>query len=101
VQGARQIRDKMNTDAVYVFIAPPSLEELEQRLTRRGTEDRAIIMTRLQNAREELADMVLYDYVIVNDVLEDAVDMLRAIIIAERSRKRRSTNGTPLQFKKV
>ena len=99
VQGARQIRKKVGTDAVFVFIAPPSLEELEQRLTNRGTDTKEVIESRMQNARQELADMDQYDYVIVNDVLENAVDVLRSIIIAERSRKRRAISGTPLQFK--
>jgi guanylate kinase len=101
VQGARQIRKKVGTDAVFVFIAPPSLKELEQRLTNRGTDTKEVIKSRMQNARQELANMDQYDYVIVNDVLENAVDVLRSIIIAERSRKRRAISGTPLQLKTV
>jgi guanylate kinase len=101
VQGARQIRDKAGMDAVFVFIAPPSLEELEQRLTNRGTDSESVIKTRLQNARQELADLDQYDYVIMNDVVENATEALRSIIIAERSRARRSATGTPLQFNPV
>jgi len=101
VQGARQVREKVGPDAVFVFIAPPSLADLEERLRKRGTDTESVITTRLQNARRELADMERYDYVIMNDVVENAVQVLRSIIIAERSRKRRALNGTVLQFKTV
>lgn len=101
VQGARQIREKIGKEAVFIFIAPPSLEVLQQRLTNRGTDAESVIKTRLQNARQEMADLGQYDYVIVNDVVENAVEVLRAIIIAERSRKRRSAAGTPLKFQPV
>lgn len=101
VQGARQLREKTGKEAVFVFIAPPSLEELESRLRKRGTDTDSVVQVRLHNARRELADMDLYDYVIVNDVLENAVQVLRAIIIAERSRKRRALDGKALQFKAV
>jgi len=101
VQGARQLRKKVGPDAVSVFIAPPSLTELEQRLRKRGTDSESVITVRLQNARLELADMERYDYVIMNDVVENAVQVLRSIIIAERSRKRRALSGTALQIKTI
>lgn len=101
VQGARQIREKVGNEAVFVFIAPPSLEVLQQRLTNRGTDAESVIKIRLQNARQEMADLELYDYVVVNDVVENAAEILRSIIIAERSRKRRSATGAPLQFHPV
>lgn len=101
VQGARQLREKTGKEAVFVFIAPPSLEELAGRLRKRGTDTDSVMQVRLHNARRELADMNLYDYVIVNDVLENAVQVLRSIIIAERSRKRRALDGKALQFKTV
>ncbi|MFC1837865.1 guanylate kinase [Thermodesulfobacteriota bacterium] len=98
VQGARQIREKHAREAVFIFIVPPSLEELEKRLKSRETDSQSVIKTRLQNARQELADMDQYDYIIVNDEVENAVEVLRAIIIAERSRKRRSATGAPLHL---
>ena len=101
VQGARQIREKVGNEAVFVFIAPPSLEVLQQRLTNRGTDAESVIKIRLQNARQEMADLELYDYVVVNDVVENAAEILRSIIIAERSRKRRSATGAPLQLHPV
>ena len=101
VQGARQIREKVGKEAVFVFIAPPSLDVLQQRLTNRGTDAESVIRIRLQNARQEMADLELYDYVVVNDVVENAAEILRSIIIAERSRKRRSATGSPLQFHPV
>ena len=101
VQGARQIREKVGKEAVFVFIAPPSLGVLQQRLTNRGTDAESVIKIRLQNARQEMADLDLYDYVVVNDVVENAAEILRSIIIAERSRKRRSATGAPLQFQPV
>ncbi len=95
-QGAGQIKNGPATDAIFVFIAPPSWEVLESRLTSRGTESIETIHLRLQNAREEINKILFYDYIVVNDLIEDAVDMLRAIILAERSRKKRSITGTPL-----
>ena len=101
VQGARQVRVKVGREAVFVFIAPPSLEVLQQRLTNRGTDTEPVIKTRLHNARQEMADLDQYDYVVVNDVVENGAEVLRSIIIAERSRKRRSASGAPLQFQPV
>lgn len=99
VQGARQIRQKGVMQAVFIFIAPPSLADLEKRLTSRGTDSEPVITTRLQNARSELADMDMYDYIIVNDEIENGVEVLRSIIIAERSKAKRSATGAPLNYK--
>jgi len=96
VQGAAQVRQRSNP--VTVFIAPPSLETLEQRLRGRGTESEETIARRLRNARTELAVVGDYDYVIVNDKLEEAVEALCSIIIAERSRQRRDRRGAPMQW---
>jgi len=83
---------------VFVFIAPPSLEELARRLAGRSTESEDVIATRLNNAREEMKSLNQYDYVIVNDTVTEAVEVLKSIIIAERSRKRRSLSGAPLKL---
>nr|WP_321466303.1 guanylate kinase [uncultured Desulfobulbus sp.] len=96
VQGAAQVRQ--GADPVTVFIAPPSLQVLEQRLRGRGTESEETIGRRLHNARAEMAEIAAYDYVIVNDKLEEAVESLRSIIIAERCRRRRDRRGVPMQW---
>ncbi len=99
VQGARQVREKLGGDrGVFVFIAPPSFEELAKRLAGRSTEKEAIIAKRLQNAKDEMKSIGHYDYVIVNDTVDKASEVLKAIIIAERSRKRRSISGEPLNL---
>lgn len=96
VQGAAQVR--ANSNPVTIFIAPPSLAVLEQRLRGRGTESEATIDKRLRNARMELAAAGDYDYLIVNDRLDEAVEALRSIVIAERCRRRRDRSGTPLHW---
>lgn len=96
VQGAAQVR--ANSNPVTIFIAPPSLAVLEQRLRGRGTESEATIDKRLRNARLELAAAGDYDYLIVNDRLDEAVEALRSIIIAERCRQRRDRCGAPLHW---
>ena len=93
VQGAMQVKE--SSQPVTIFIAPPSLVELERRLRGRGTERDDSIATRLQNAREEMTFVDKYDYLIINDTLSEAVDSLRSIIIAERCRCRRSAAGGP------
>jgi guanylate kinase len=80
---------------VTVFITPPSIAELERRLRGRGTESEANVALRLVNAQKELFRREKYDYLVVNDRLPEAVESLRAIIIAERCRRRRSLDGTP------
>ena len=85
VQGARQVRKKM-PDAVLIFIAPPSIEELERRLRGRGTDTEAAIEGRLIRARQEFQEADFYDYLIVNDDVEKAAAKLNAIIEAEHCR---------------
>ncbi|MGO9056852.1 MAG: guanylate kinase [Candidatus Binataceae bacterium] len=86
IQGARQLRPRYPNDAVTIFVLPPSFEELEDRLRKRGTEDAQAIARRLQRAREEFQAYPEYDYLIVNANLDDSLARLRAIITAERSR---------------
>lgn len=81
IQGARQVAEKM-PDAVKIFIVPPSLEVLENRLRGRGTETERAIEARLRRAREEYAEADFYDYIIVNDDLDTAAAQLSAIITA-------------------
>jgi guanylate kinase len=85
VQGAAQHR-AAGLDAVFVFVLPPSWEALAQRLQARGSESVAQQEQRLLVARQEVAHYTAYDYVIINDQLDDAVETLQAIIRAERHR---------------
>ena len=85
VQGARQVRRKM-PEAVLIFIAPPSLEELERRLRGRATDTESAIEGRLIRARQEYQEADFYDYLIVNDDAERAAAKLRSIIEAEHCR---------------
>jgi guanylate kinase len=87
VQGMRNLKN-LRPDAVAVFIMPPSLEVLEQRLRSRGTNDDRDIALRLENARREIDAANEFDYVIVNNKLDDAVADMQAIIRAERCRNR-------------
>ena len=82
VQGAIQLRDRLR-EAVYVFIVPPSMEELERRLRNRRSETEENLRRRLTNARREIKYLDEYDYVVVNDELDEAIDHLRSILIAE------------------
>ncbi|CCW35606.1 guanylate kinase [Chthonomonas calidirosea] len=87
VQGALQVK-RLFADAILIFIAPPSLQELRRRLTQRGTESEERIEERLRIALEELAAWPRYDYYVVNDFVETACEGLRAIVLAERLRIR-------------
>lgn len=98
VQGARQLRECGHPGAVFLFIAPPSRQELEKRLRGRGTDPEETIQLRLNNAHRELADADRYDYLIINDRLEEAVEVLRAVVIAERCKGRRNPDGQPLDL---
>ena len=88
VQGAAQIREKA-PDALFIFLAPPSLSELELRLIGRGTESEEVIAKRITTAREELEMMSLYDYVVENDEVHNACDKINSIIKAEHCRRER------------
>lgn len=85
VQGGAQIK-KLMPDCVSIFITPPSLEVLEKRLRNRATEKEEDILKRLATAKGELKEAHNYDYVVVNDKLEDAVEDVKAIIKAEKLR---------------
>lgn len=85
VQGARQIHEKM-PDAVMVFIAPPTMEELRKRLIKRGTESSRAIEARLLRAEQEYAEADFYDYLVINDDRERAAEELSSIITAEQIR---------------
>jgi len=84
VQGARQVRERA-PEAVLIFLAPPSMEELERRLRSRGTEDEARLALRLATAKQEMAQLPLFDHVVVNDRLDEATAQVEAIIQASRT----------------
>ena len=85
VQGARQVRERV-PEAIKIFVIPPTLQVLEQRLRGRGTEDEEQIQRRLARARGEYREADFYDYVVINDDLETAANELNAIITAELCR---------------
>jgi guanylate kinase len=85
-QGARQVRVQM-PDAVSVFILPPSRSALDERMRKRGQDSEAVMAQRLAAAREEMSHYDEFDYVIVNEVFETAVDEMCAIFIASRLRR--------------
>ena len=88
VQGGVTVRQN-SPDAVLIFLQPPSLEELERRLRNRRTESDDQIALRLLNARKEMAQKPAYTYAVTNDAVTDAVDAIRAILLAEHCRVRR------------
>ena len=85
VQGARQVR-RSGIEVTTVFVMPPSYAVLEQRLRGRSKDSEEAIQRRLQVARAEVAAFSEYDFIVINDELNSAVDRLRAIILTERSR---------------
>lgn len=89
-QGARSVREKLGRSAVLVFVAPPSWDELKQRLAGRSTESDDATEKRLASARREFRHIGMFEYVVVNDELETAVDELEAILSAERCRLERA-----------
>lgn len=89
VQGAMKVRSRC-PDAVLVFIAPPSLKVLKDRLVGRGTETQESIDVRTATALEELKKLPDYDYMVINDVVEEAVADMEAILSAELNRTARN-----------
>jgi guanylate kinase len=85
VQGGLAVK-KLMPEAIAVFLAPPTLEELERRLRSRSTDTEADITKRLLDARSEIERIPDYDYLIENDTLSDAVERLRCVVMAERSK---------------
>lgn len=89
VQGARQVFEKV-PDAVSVFVLPPSMQVLEQRLSARGTETEQTIAARLTRARQEIQEADFYQYMIVNDTIDNAAAELNAVITAAHCRFNKS-----------
>ncbi len=83
LQGAMKVRDKY-PGAVMVFILPPSIKELKNRLLKRGTEPMEMILKRLARAKEEMTYIKEYDYIVENDNLEECIEIIDAIVKAEQ-----------------
>jgi guanylate kinase len=83
IQGGRNIKNRF-ADSVLIFLLPPSLEELERRLRERGMDDEPVIEARMERAADDIKNCVWYDYIIVNDKLERAIDEAQSIIISHR-----------------
>ena len=88
VQGASSLVDKL-PEAVRIFILPPSARQLEQRLRQRSSDEDAVIERRLSEASNEVGEYSFYDYIVINNELEASVERLRAILLAERSKRER------------
>ena len=88
-QGTQQLRDSARYDVISIFILPPSYDELEQRLMMRGQDSEEVIRKRMAKASDEMSHWPEYDYVIVNDVIEESIENLQSILKAERLRRTR------------
>ncbi|PKM90950.1 MAG: guanylate kinase [Firmicutes bacterium HGW-Firmicutes-12] len=85
VQGALQVKER-KPEGVFIFIVPPSKEELIRRITCRGTENEKEVAKRMEKVDDEIALLPQYDYMVENDNLQKAVELIRCIILAERTR---------------
>jgi guanylate kinase len=93
VQGAAILRKKGRPEATHIFISPPNLNELERRLRGRGTESEETIKLRLKNAATEIKAAAEYEYLIINEKIDEAAHLLASIILAERARAHRMPSG--------
>jgi len=91
-QGTRQIQKHIPNDIVKVFILPPSIKELENRLGKRASEDKKNFLKRMSEARKEISHYLEYDFVIINKEIETAVSQIKSILFAERLRRSRQLN---------
>lgn len=90
-QGTQQLYQRMEVDVVRVFLLPPSIAELERRLSARGTDSAAVIAERMARARSEISHWDGYDFVIVNDDIDACFEKVRGILESERMRRARQT----------
>lgn len=89
IQGAMKVRDKF-PNALLLFVMPPSAEELQRRLVGRGTETEEVIAQRMNRANEEAQGIEAYDYIVINDVLEECVEELHSIVKAAHNAPKRN-----------
>ncbi len=90
-QGTRKLRESAREHLVSVFILPPSIEELENRLKGRGQDSDEVVAGRMARAKSEMSHYEEYDYIVINDDLDSSVENVKAILKAERLRKDRRT----------
>jgi guanylate kinase len=88
-QGTQQLRERARGDMASIFVLPPSIPELERRLRVRAQDVERVIQERMAKAGEELSHWAEYDYVIINDDIERALDQVRAILAVERLKRER------------
>lgn len=96
VQGAMQVKENF-PEGVFIFLFPPSLDELKNRIVNRGTETNDLVLNRLKEAKKEISMMSEYDYVVVNDDVDHAVAKVQAIIMSEHCKRERIET----QYKKI
>jgi len=98
IQGALKVKENFS-EGVFIFILPPSMDELKRRIIKRGSETEESLMTRFKNAYQEINYVSKYNYSVVNDTLEVAVSKVEAIITAEKCRVDRIKDNTVLDSK--
>ncbi|MBJ6750531.1 guanylate kinase [Geomonas paludis] len=96
-QGARQLKGRFE-GGVYIFVLPPSIEELRRRLDNRSSDSQEVIERRIHNASGEIKEARWYDYIIVNDKFSEALDQLKSVLIAEQCRTTRLLHGLSRVF---
>ncbi|MBA4764510.1 MULTISPECIES: guanylate kinase [Alphaproteobacteria] len=94
-QGTQQLYQKDQQDVVRVFILPPSIAELERRLRSRATDSEEVVQARMERARAEISHWDAYDYVVINEDVNDCFAKVREILDAERMRRQRQTGLIP------
>ncbi len=94
-QGTQQLKQKDDQDVVTVFVLPPSLTELRRRLEARAQDSDEVISGRMERARAEISHWAEYDYVVINDDINECFDRVREILDAERMRRKRQTGLIP------
>jgi guanylate kinase len=88
-QGTQQLKQEMREDLASIFILPPSTEELERRLYARAQDSEEVVRGRMAKAADEMSHWAEYDYIVVNENVEDSLDEVKAILTAERLRRQR------------
>ena len=96
-QGARQLKGRFE-GGVYIFVLPPNMEELRRRLDNRSSDSQEVIERRIKNAAGEIREARWYDYIIVNDRFEGAVEQLKSVLIAEQCKTSRLMHGLAAFF---
>lgn len=94
-QGTQQLKQKDDQDVVTVFVLPPSLPELRRRLESRAQDTAQVIDARMERARAEISHWAEYDYVVINDDIDECFDRVREVLDAERMRRTRQTGLIP------